>query len=213
MTAKKAGTANITAVSAENHTMKASCAVTVNAAQNNPVIPETKVKSVTLNVKKLTLGLKESYTLKATVNPSGVKNKKVTWKSDKPKIVSVKNGKLKALKTGKAKITVTSAADKTKKKTITVTVKKAPVKNTKVTLNKKNVTLKLKGKSKTFQIKPKVASKYGSATFKYTIDKKGKKAVKVDKNGKVTAKKKGKAVITVKTYNGKAKAVLKVTVK
>ncbi len=213
VTAKKAGTANITAVSAENHTMKASCAVTVNAAQNNPVISETKVKSVTLNVKKLTLGLKESYTLKATVNPSGVKNKKVTWKSDKPKIVSVKNGKLKALKTGKAKITVTSAADKTKKKTITVTVKKAPVKNTKVTLNKKNVTLKLKGKSKTFQIKPKVASKYGSATFKYTIDKKGKKAVKVDKNGKVTAKKKGKAVITVKTYNGKAKAVLKVTVK
>ena len=73
--------------------------------------------------------------------------------------------------------------------------------------------MKTKGKNKTFQIKPKVNSKYGSATFKYTIDKKGKKVVKVDKNGKVTAKKKGKATITVKTFNNKGKATLTITVK
>ena len=102
-------------------------------------------------------------------------------------------------------------ADKTKKATITVTVKKAPDKKAKVTLNKKSVKLKVK---KTFQIKAKVSSKYGSATFKYTIDKKGKKAVKVDKNGKVTAKKKGKATITVKPFYGQGKsAKLKITVK
>ena len=92
-------------------------------------------------------------------------------------------------------------------------MKKAPVKKSKVTLNKKKVTLKTKGKKKTFQIKAKVKGNFGCASFKYTIDKNGKKAVKVDKNGKVTAKKKGKASITVKTYNGKAKTVLKVTVK
>ncbi len=214
VTAKTAGTAVITVASIADSTKKATCNVTVNAkpGSNGPT-QETKVSGVTLNVKKLTMGVKEKYTLKATVKPAGVKNKKVTWKSDNTKVLTVKNGKLTAKKAGKAKITVTSAADKTKKKTITVTVKKAPDKKAKVTLNKKKVTLKLKGKSKTFQIKPKVSSKYGSASFKYTIDKKGKKAVKVDANGKVTAKKKGKATITVKTYNGKAKAVLKVTVK
>jgi len=208
VTAVKAGTAVITAASAADKTKKASCTVTVKAAAST-----VRVQSVTLNVKKLTLGVKEKYKLKAAVKPSNVKNKKVTWKSNKTKIVSVKNGKLTAKKTGKAKITVTSQADKKKKATVTVTVKKAPVKKSKVTLNKKKVTLKTKGKKKTFQIKAKVKGNFGCASFKYTIDKNGKKAVKVDKNGKVTAKKKGKASITVKTYNGKAKTVLKVTVK
>lgn len=211
VTAKKAGTTVITVTSTADTSKKATCTVTVKAktVTVNPVA----VKNVTLNVKKLTMGVKESYTLKATVNvsPNNASNKKVTWKSDKPKIVSVKNGKIKALKTGKAKITVTSSADSKKKATVTVTVKKAPDKKAKVTLNKKTVKLKVK---KTFQIKAKVSSKYGSATFKYTIDKKGKKAVKVDKNGKVTAKKKGTATITVKPYNGKGKsAKVKITVK
>ncbi len=208
VTAVKAGTAVITATSVADKTKKASCTVTVQA---KAVTGSVAVKSVKLSAKKLTLGVKEKYTLKATVNPSNASNKKVTWKSDKPKIVAVKNGKLTAKKTGKAKITVTSSADTKKKATITVTVKKAPDKKAKVSLNKKSVKLKVK---KTFQIKAKVSSKYGSATFKYTIDKKGKKAVKVDKNGKVTAKKKGNATITVKPYNGKGKAAkLKVTVK
>lgn len=206
VTANKAGTAVITVTSTADKSKTATCTVNVKAKTTS-----VAVKSVSLNVKKLTMGVKESYTLKATVNPGNASNKKVTWKSDKPKIVSVKNGKITAKKTGKAKITVTSSANKNAKKTITITVKKAPDKKAKVTLNKKSVKLKVK---KTFQIKPKVSSKYGSATFKYTIDKKGKKAVKVDKNGKVTAKKKGTATITVKTYNGKGKsAKLKVTVK
>ncbi len=216
VTAVKAGTAVITATSVADNTKKASCTVTVKEKTGTQTPPPTgtqnvAVKSVKLSVKKLTMGVKEKYTLTATVNPSNASNKAVTWKSDKPKIVAVKNGKLTAKKTGKAKITVTSAADNAKKATITVTVKKAPTKKAKVTLNKKSVKLKVK---KTFQIKAKVSSKFGSATFKYTIDKKGKKVVKVDKNGKVTAKKKGKATITVKPYNGKGKAAkLKVTVK
>ncbi len=196
----KAGWANITITTKAGAT--AVCRVTVKAPT---------VKSVTLDVKKLTMGVKESYKLNATVNPANAVNKKVTWTSDKPKVVKVKNGKLTALKAGKAKITVTSQADKSKKATITVTVKKTPDKKAKVTLNKKKVNLKVK---KTFQIKAKISSKYGCASFKYTVDKKGKKVVKVDKNGKVTAKKKGKATITVKPYNGKGKsATIQITVK
>lgn len=201
VTAVKAGTTKITVTTVDGK-KTATCTVTVKANK----VP---VKSVKLNKTKLTMGVKETFTLKATVAPKNATNKKVSWKIDKKgkKFVTMKNGKLTAKKKGKATITATVDG---KKATCKVTVKPAPTKKAKVTLNKKKVTLKVK---KTFQIKPKVSSKFGSATFKYSIDKKGKKAVKVDKNGKVTAKKKGKATITVKTYNGKAKATLKITVK
>lgn len=201
VTAVKAGTTKITVTTVDGK-KTATCTVTVKANK-------VSVKSVKLNKTKLTMGVKETFTLKATVAPKNATNKKVSWKIDKKgkKFVTMKNGKLTAKKKGKATITATVDG---KKATCKVTVKPAPTKKAKVTLNKKKVTLKVK---KTFQIKPKVSSKFGSATFKYSIDKKGKKAVKVDKNGKVTAKKKGKATITVKTYNGKAKATLKITVK
>ena len=67
VTAKKVGTAVITVASVDSG-VKATCKVTVK-------IPVTKVK---LNKKKLTLGLKEKITLKATVSPSKATNKKVT---------------------------------------------------------------------------------------------------------------------------------------
>lgn len=157
--------------------------------------------------KNLTLGVKESYSIKS-------KNCTYTT-SDKKKATVSGSGQIKALKTGKVTIKAVSKDGKNITQ-YTVTVKKAPDKKAKVKLNKKKVTLRVKNKKqKTFTIKPKLTSKtYGCATFKYTIDKKGRKSVKVDKNGKVTAKKKGKATITVKTYNGKGKAAkITVTVK
>lgn len=169
------------------------------------------VTKVTLNKTSLTLnpGKSEKFTLKATVSPKNATNRKVTWKlSNKKKIVTIKNGKIVAKKKGT--VTITAAADG-KKATCKVTVKAAPDKKAKVTIKKKSVTLKVK---KSYQIKAKISQKYWCNGFKYTVDKKGKKVVKVDKNGKVTAKKKGKAAITVKPYNGKGKsAKLKVTVK
>ena len=202
VTAKKAGTATITARQADGKT--ATCTVTVTGSVIN---------KVTIDKKKLTMGGGENYTLKATVEPKDAE--KVTWSSSNPKVatVSATTGKVTAKKVKKATtVTITAkAGDKTAE--CKITVKPAPDKKVKVTLNKKKVTLKTKGKNKTFQIKPKVNSKYGSATFKYTIDKKGKKVVKVDKDGKVTAKKKGKATITVKTFNNKGKATLTITVK
>lgn len=202
VTAKAAGTANITATAVNGKS--ASCKVTVKAVQT----PAIRVRSVKLNKTKLTLGVGEKFTLKAVVSPKNASNQKAEWKTSNKKIVTVKNGKLVAKKKGKAVITVTVDG---KKKTCQVTVKPAPDKKAKVTLNKKSIKLKVK---KSFQIKAKVSSKFGCNGFKYTVDKKGKKAVKVDASGKVTAKKKGKATITVKTFNGKGKsAQLKVTVK
>ncbi len=207
VTAKAAGTATVTATSANG--ISASCKVTVKAAGQQPKPPIPGVSSVKLNKSKLTLGVGEKFTLQATVSPKNAAG--VTWNTSNKKIVTVKNGKLVAKKKGTATITATAGG---KKATCKVTVKAAPDKKAKVSLNKKSVTLKLKGK-KTFQIKAKISGKkYGCNGFKYTVDKKGKKAVKVDKNGKVTAKKKGKATITVKPYNGKGKsAKLKITVK
>ncbi len=87
-------------------------------------VSSVKVKNV--KKKKLTLVKGKTFTLKTkvTVKPNKAKYKKVTYKSSKKKIVSVsKKGKLKALKEGKAKITIKSKINKKKKVTITVTVK------------------------------------------------------------------------------------------
>lgn len=194
VTAKAAGTAKITVKTANGKT--ATCKVTVKVA----------VKKVKLSKTKVTLGVKEKLNLKATITPKNATNKKVTWKSSNKKVAAVSSkGMVTAKKTGKATITATVDG---KKVTCKVTVKKAPTKSTKVTLNKKKVTLKVK---KSFQIKAKVSSKYGSNKFLYTSS--NKKVAKVSSTGKVTALKKGTATITVKTFNKKAKATIKITVK
>ncbi len=190
VTAKKVGTAVITVASVDSG-VKATCKVTVK-------IPVTKVK---LNKKKLTLGLKEKITLKATVSPSKATNKKVTWKSSKSSVVSVKNGKLTAKKKGKAVIKAT-ADGKTAK--CTVTVKAAPKK---ITLNAKKKTLK---KGKTFQLKAKLTK--NTASNKITYKSSNKKVAKVSATGKIKALKKGRATITATTFN-KKKAKIKITVK
>ena len=174
------------------------CTVTVKAA---PAV--TQPTKVTLNVKSsITLGKKEKVTLKATVSPKKA-SQKVTWKSSKPKIVYVSSkGVITAKGTGTAKITAT--ASNGKKAAVTIKVKNAPKK---IKLNKTAKTLK---KGKTFQIKATPSSGTASYQFKYSSNKKS--VATVSSTGKVTAKKKGRATITVKSYNGK-KATLKITVK
>jgi alpha-amylase len=110
VTAKKAGTAKITVKTKSGK--QTVCKVTVPA----------NVKKIKLNKKKLTLKVKKSYRLKATLKPSGIKDT-LTWKSSNKKVASVdKNGKIKAKKKGKAVITVTTSNGK--KATCKVTVKK-----------------------------------------------------------------------------------------
>lgn len=183
VTAKKAGTAKLTATAGGK---TAACTITVV----NPKISQTKA----------TLGKGESLTLKVSGNKG-----KVTWNSSNKKAVSVKNGKIKALKTGSKAVSITAKVDGVTL-TCKVTVKNAPKK---ISLNKKSTTLK---KGKTFQIKVKFPKNTASNQITYKVDKKGKKVVSVDSKGKVKAKKKGKATITVTTFN-KKKATIKITVK
>ena len=151
------------------------------------------VTNVTLDKSKLTLGVKEKYTLKATVTPANATNSTVTWSSSKSSVVTVSStGKITAKKKGTATITATADG---KSVSCKVTVKAAPKK---VSVKAAKVKLK-KGQSKKIVVKlPK-----NTASNKITFTSSNKKVAKVDVNGKITAVKKGKAKITVKTFNGK----------
>ena len=191
VTAKKAGTADII-VKTKDGGFKATCKVTVK-------IPVSKVK---LNKTKLTLGAKEKFTLKATITPKNATNKTVKWSTGKKSVATVsQKGVVTAKKTGKA--VISAKVDGITKK-CTITVKKAPKK---ITLNAKKKTLK---KGKKFQIKAKLPK--GTASNKITYKTSNKKVAIVSASGKVTAKKKGKATITVTTFNNK-KAKIVITVK
>ena len=192
ITAKKKGNAVITVQTYNGKKTQIKVTVKVDVA----------VKKVNLPEKKLTLGAGEKYQLNASISPKNATDKKLTYKASGNKVKVTAKGLVTAKKPGKAKITV--KAKNGKKAAVTITVKKAPKK---VTLNAKKKTLKA---GKTFQIKVKLPKGTASRKITYTTSK--KKVASVSSAGKVTAKKKGSATITVKTFNGK-KAKLKITVK
>lgn len=160
------------------------------------------VQSVRVSTKKMTVGIGEKVRLKANVYPNNASDKKLTYKASNNKVKIDKKGKITARKTGTCKITVSSSNGR--KVVVRVTVKKKP---NKISLNAKRKTLKV---GKKFQIKPRLPK--GTASYQIMYASNRKSVAEVSLNGKVTAKKKGNAVITVSTYNGK-KAILKIHVK
>ncbi len=200
VTAVKEGTAKITA-SAGGKT--AVCNVTVGPKGTDPTPPAKKpVSKVSLNKTKLTLGVKEKFTLKASITPKDATEQKVVWTLSKKNIVSISSkGVVTAKRKGTVKITATVDG---RQAVCTVTVKKAP---NKVSLKKTKVTLK---KGKTYKIKVKLPKKTASNKMTYASNKKS--VATVSSKGVIKARKKGTAVITVKTFN-KKKAKLTVTVK
>ncbi len=188
----KAGTATITVTTVNG----AKAAIKVTVRKEAPY--------VTLNVSSLVLQTGQSTKqLKVTGMLSGDSVK--SWKSSNKKIVVVgPNGGIKAQnKVGTATITVTTTEGA--KASVKVTVRKAKVTATKITGLKKKVTLK---KGKTLKLNPELSPITAQDEITYKSSDSG--VVKVNKNGKLTARKKGTATITVKA--GKAKATVKVTV-
>ena len=155
------------------------------------------------NVRKITMGVKEKIQLEAMLTPSNASGDGMIYKSSNPRIVSVsQSGKMKAKKRGKAVITLTAKNGKTV--SVAVTVKKAP---DQIAFSVKKKTLK---KGKAWKLKVKLPA--GAASYKITFSSSKKKVVSVKKDGRVKAIKKGNAVITARSYNGK-KARIKITVK
>ena len=191
--ANAVGSAKITVKSTNGKT--ATLQITVKTKK-----PE--VQKVLVSVDKLTVGVGEKVQLEAGVYPKNAGDKKLFYKASNNKVKVSQKGVITAQKTGTCKVTISSSNGK--KAVVKVTVKKKP---SKISLNAKKKTLK---KGKKFQIKTKLPK--GTASYKITYTSSKKSVAAVSKTGKVTAKKKGNATITVKTYNGK-KAVLKVSVK
>lgn len=187
----KEGTAVITVTLASGKTAK----VTVTVK----MIRTTKLTKVP---KTLSLTTGKKYTLKPVVTPSN-SQEKITYKSSNTKIATVSStGVITAKKIGKVTITVQSGKQKA---TVTLTVKKAPaLKAIKNVPTKKTIT-----KGKTYTLKPQLYPSGAIAKITYTTS--NKSIATVDSKGKITAKKKGTAVITVKA--GKFTAKCKVTVK
>ena len=187
----------------------------LNIDQSVKLITEIQVTGITLSKTKETLTRtgktpKPTLTLTAKVSPADADNPAVTWSSDKPKVAKVdENGKITALSKGTAVITCTAKDGSGVKATCTVTVKDALV--TKITLNKTKATLKV-GKTLKLKVKKFAPASPLNSKVKWTSNK--PKIAKVDKNGKVTALKKGTAIITCAAQDGsKKKATCKITVK
>ena len=134
VTAKKAGTATITAKTKSGK--KASCKVTV----------EEPVAGIKLNKTTITMDNKRAIILGVTITPTNATNKTVTWSSSNTSIATVeKNGRVTAKKEGTATITVKSSNGKTATCKVTVEEPVTSIKMNKTTLaldNQKTETLK-----------------------------------------------------------------------
>ena len=200
VTAKKAGTAVITATSSNGKT--AGCTVTVKQK-------EIAITGISLNKSTTSLTEGESETLTATITPSNATgDKTVKWSSSNEAVAAVdSNGKVTAKKAGTAVITATSSNGKTAG--CTVTVKQKEIAITGISLNKSTTSL-TEGESETLTATITPSNATGDKTVKWSSSNEAVAAV--DSNGKVTAKKAGTAVITATSSNGKS-ASCTVTVK
>jgi uncharacterized protein YjdB len=166
----------------------------------------TPVSTVVISKAEKALDVGKTLQLKAKIAPADATGAAVSWKSSKKSVLAVdKTGRLTAKKEGTAKITL-KAGGKSAKVSVKVT---APVR--KISLPSKKATLKAK---KSVTLVPVLTYKDAAytGTPKLAWRSSNTKVAKVNSEGKVTAKKKGKATITVKATNGK-KATMRLTVK
>ena len=189
VTAKKVGTATITAKTANNRS--ANCKITVVELPTGVKLSKTAV----------TLMAGASQDVTATITPSTATNKTLTWTSSNMSVATVSNGKIMAKSAGTSTVTVKTANGKTA--TCKVTVKAAPT-----AIKISNASLSL-GVNETYNLTTTITPSNAFNTVTWTSSN---ASIVTVSNGKLTAKKAGTATITVKTANNKS-ATCKVTVK
>ena len=144
----------------------------------------------------LTLRIKQTYKSGGKIKSVRTTNKKIA-KVDK-------KGKITGKKAGKATVTITYTNGS--RRIFQVKVQKGIVKTTSVSVNKRNIILARKGKS--FQLK--VTLTPVTSQQKVTYKSSNSKVAAVNLKGKIVAKKKGTATITVKSGNKKITCKVKV---
>ncbi len=165
------------------------------------------VTGVSLNQTRLVLLKNDTTILQASIEPVDATNQAVSWASSDEGVVKVSGGSVVGVSGGTATVTVTTA-DGSKQASCAVKVVAADS-SKKLKKTGSNGTVKLYI-GQQLQLVPTFATKKGWKIVNVTSSK--KKVASVDRStGVVTAKKAGKATITVKTKNGKS-ATLKVKV-
>ena len=188
VTANNVGSAVITAATTSGKT--ATCSVYVSMP----------VTSISVNT-SLRLGAGESYTLRCSVYPSNTTDR-ITWSSSNTRVATVnQSGRVTARAAGTARITVSALSGRSA--SCWLTVKYAP---SWIRLNCTSSTL---GVNETLYLRQWINSNSSGAI---SWSSSNGRVATVDQSGKVIARSKGTAYITVRTYNGKARTC-KVTVK
>lgn len=164
------------------------------------VVDPYKPQSVSLNVgAQIQLTLQDTLTLTPVLSPATARAT-YTWKSSKPKVLTVENGVLKPVSEGVATVTVRTQNKKTAKVKVKVV---DPYKPDGVSLNvSSTVTLK---PGETLTLTPSVSPASARATYSWKTSK--AQVATVDGSGRVTAVGKGTAKITVTTQNKKKATV------
>ena len=163
------------------------------------------VSNVKLTTSKLPLQIKQKAALSKIVTGMAEGDYIASAASANKKIATVDNkGNVKGVKAGKTTITLNFASGTSR--TVTIAVQKKKVATSKLTVSERNVTLKVKGKRTLMALISPITSK-----DKVTYKTSNKKVATVSKKGVITAKKAGKAVITVKAGKKTVKVKVKVT--
>jgi lysophospholipase L1-like esterase len=192
----KEGAIILTATSEEDPAVSDSVIINVENKSPITVSVNTPISQVYITKgKKLSLPI-ELY----QGNDIVTKSVATTFKSSNKKIVTVdKKGKIKGIKAGTAKITVTTKAGKSLVIKITVVKKAVKLKKFKISGTPKSMNV-----GKNVQLKIKL-SQPKATNLIVTYKSSKPKVVSVDKAGRITAHKKGSAVITVKVGSIKVK--------
>ena len=160
------------------------------------------VSSVELSKTSLDLAEGEEATLTATVKPSDATDRSVSWRSSDETVVSVNNGRVKALKPGNATVTATAGG---KSATCSVRVSQRTVAVTAIHLDKDSLDL-TEGDEATLTATVEPADATDKTVTWASTDTK----IATVANGKVTAVKEGTATITAKAGGKTATCVVTV---
>lgn len=183
--------------------------ITYGAEGRISQITPVPIEGVTLDQMAATLKVGDTVDLNATIDPQDTTDDRtLTWKSSYDQIATVNSeGKVTGVKEGKATITVMTSNGKTATAAITVEKKEVPIES--VTLSQTAAELK---RGESLQLTAVIMPENTTDRKDLTWTSSNAKVATVDQTGKVTARKKGAATITVTTINGKtAKARITVS--
>lgn len=184
---KKIGTAYITATANDGSGASARCKVMV----------VKKVTSIKLNTYKASVLVGDTYKLKATIKPKSATVKGIDWSSSDNTIATVdSSGRIHGIASGLVKIRA-KAKDGSGKSAVCLVTVTDPVPATGVDVTNNDIIV---AKGRQIQSGIRIAPANSTDKIKYFSD--NKKVARINKRGKIYAKKVGQATVYGETSNG-----------